>query len=70
MIMVTHDMYLKNFAHRVIWMRDGKVAKIEVIDAERRQQAVEGLCLKLSKAKVRFVLICHFNLATLLPVFD
>lgn len=40
MIMVTHDMYLKNFAHRVIWMRDGKVAKIEAIGQACRDRAM------------------------------
>ncbi|RKO95294.1 ABC transporter-like protein, partial [Caulochytrium protostelioides] len=29
MIMVTHDVSLKHFAHRVVYMRDGKVARIE-----------------------------------------
>ena len=51
-VMVTHDMSLKNFAHRVIWMRDGKVAKIEKIAPERRRQAVEELRTKVQEVAV------------------
>jgi putative ABC transport system ATP-binding protein len=57
MIMVTHDMYLKNFANRVVWMRDGKVARVETIQPEKREKAIHELSLKL--AEVRFNL--YFN---------
>lgn len=43
LIMVTHDVYLKNFAHRVIYMRDGKLEKIETIKEELRVGAMNEL---------------------------
>ncbi|KAJ3291755.1 ABC transporter AbcH.1 [Borealophlyctis nickersoniae] len=43
MIMVTHDVYLKNFAHRVVYMRDGKVHRVEMVASGRRRQAVREL---------------------------
>ncbi|KAJ3041155.1 ABC transporter AbcH.1 [Rhizophlyctis rosea] len=43
LIMVTHDVYLKNFAHRVVYMRDGKVHRVEVVPESRRRVAVEEL---------------------------
>ena len=42
-VMVTHDVYLKNFAHRVIYMRDGKIAREERISHEKRQAALAQL---------------------------
>ena len=47
MLMVTHDMYLKNFAHRVVWMRDGKIAKIETISTDQRKRALDDLRMKI-----------------------
>ncbi|KCV73083.1 ABC transporter ATP-binding protein [Fonticula alba] len=43
LVMVTHDVYLKNFATRVVWMRDGKVAQTEVVSAQTRARAFRGL---------------------------
>mmetsp|Transcript_43407 Transcript_43407/g.112927 ORF Transcript_43407/g.112927 Transcript_43407/m.112927 type:complete len:210 (+) Transcript_43407:632-1261(+) len=43
MIMVTHDVNLKYFANKVVHMRDGKIARIEYIEEERRKQAVAEL---------------------------
>ncbi|ORX57698.1 P-loop containing nucleoside triphosphate hydrolase protein [Piromyces finnis] len=43
LIMVTHDVYLKNFADRVIYMRDGKIAKHEVIPVEMKKKALADL---------------------------
>lgn len=43
MIMVTHDIGLKNFATRVIRMADGKVYKIQVIPDETRSQMIKDL---------------------------
>ena len=51
MVMVTHDMYLKNFADRVIWMRDGKIAKIETISEERQTEAIADLRQKIQDLK-------------------
>jgi len=41
MVMVTHDVGLKNFADRIIWMRDGKIQRIEIVDKQRKQEAIE-----------------------------
>ena len=43
LVMVTHDMYLKNFASRVIWMRDGKITKVDDISTEQREAAFREL---------------------------
>jgi ABC-type methionine transport system ATPase subunit len=43
MIMVTHDVALKTFANRVVRMADGKIAKIEDIDAEMRSEQIRHL---------------------------
>jgi putative ABC transport system ATP-binding protein len=42
-IMVTHDVALKNYAHRVLHMVDGKVARIEDIPGFVRESAMEAL---------------------------
>jgi len=43
LVMVTHDVGLKNFANRVIWMRDGKIQNVEKISERRQQQRREDL---------------------------
>jgi len=43
LVMVTHDVGLKNFANRVIWMRDGKILNVESISEKRRKQRVKEL---------------------------
>ena len=43
MIMVTHDVGLKTFAHRVVKMADGKVNKIVTIPAAARQEIIGNL---------------------------
>jgi ABC-type methionine transport system ATPase subunit len=48
MVMVTHDMALKNFADRVVWMRDGKIARIERIAADKRQNVHQELTARLA----------------------
>lgn len=53
LIMVTHDIYLKNFAHRIVWMRDGKVAKEEIIPQERREAALRDLENKLTQSSLK-----------------
>lgn len=47
--MVTHDVYLKNFANRVIYIRDGKVSKQESIHPETRQKAFKDLGDKITE---------------------
>jgi len=41
--MVTHDIGLKNFAHRVVRMLDGKIHKIEENAPENRKQHMMAL---------------------------
>ncbi len=43
MIMVTHDVGLKQFAHRVVKMADGKVNNIKTIPASARQEIISNL---------------------------
>jgi len=43
LVMVTHDVGLKNFADRVVWMRDGKIARIEQNSLKTRQEAYSKL---------------------------
>lgn len=36
LVMVTHDVHLKSFADRVVWMRDGRIQRIDKnTDAEK-----------------------------------
>jgi putative ABC transport system ATP-binding protein len=42
-VMVTHDQALKTYAHRVVHMLDGKIARIEPIAAAARAQAEQEL---------------------------
>lgn len=39
LVMVTHDVGLKFFADRVIWMRDGKIQRVEQVTPEQQQEA-------------------------------
>lgn len=43
MIMVTHDVGLKYFAHRVVRMSDGKVARIDQISHNARSKIISEL---------------------------
>lgn len=42
-VMVTHDMALKHFAHRVINLYDGKVSHVEAVSPDTRQEAIREL---------------------------
>ncbi|KAJ3016957.1 ABC transporter AbcH.1 [Thoreauomyces humboldtii] len=48
-VMVTHDVHLKNFAHRVIYMRDGKIQRIEMVRSVKRKEALEDLENKMAE---------------------
>lgn len=48
-IMVTHDTALKHYAHRVVHMVDGKVARIETIDPKVRQEMDDNLKIKVQQ---------------------
>jgi len=49
LVMVTHDVLLKNFADRVIWMRDGKIMRLEIIPKEVREMRLKQLDNDLEK---------------------
>jgi ABC-type nitrate/sulfonate/bicarbonate transport system ATPase subunit len=42
LVMVTHDVHLKSFADRVIWMRDGKIARIDTNSDESKRKVGGG----------------------------
>eukprot|EP00696_Hemimastix_kukwesjijk_P012524 gnl/Hemi2/25762_TR8664_c0_g1_i1.p1 gnl/Hemi2/25762_TR8664_c0_g1~~gnl/Hemi2/25762_TR8664_c0_g1_i1.p1 ORF type:complete len:432 (-),score=113.44 gnl/Hemi2/25762_TR8664_c0_g1_i1:62-1357(-) len=43
LVMVTHDVSLKNFATRVLYLRDGKLQKVENVAESTRQVAIASL---------------------------
>jgi len=43
LMMVTHDVGLKDFADRVIWMRDGKIKFVEVTSKDAKQKRLQKL---------------------------
>merc|ERR1712113_646652 len=43
MVMVTHDVGLKTFAHRVVRMADGKIHKIQTTPPEARNGIIRSL---------------------------
>ena len=43
MIMVTHDVGLKDFSHRVVKMADGKVNKIKITPPAARHEIISNL---------------------------
>ena len=47
MVMVTHDVNLKNFAHQVVRMRDGKIASVERVSPMQRRQQHDELAMAL-----------------------
>jgi putative ABC transport system ATP-binding protein len=49
MIMVTHDVGLKAFAHRVVKMADGKVNKIKTTPASAREAIIDNLNQRVIK---------------------
>jgi len=51
LIMVTHDVNLKYFADRIIWMRDGLVQRIEHTTPIQRKDCVDRMERELSRKK-------------------
>ena len=51
LVMVTHDVGLKWFSERVIWMRDGKIKTVEIVSLEKRTQAKQQLQQDLERIK-------------------
>jgi energy-coupling factor transporter ATP-binding protein EcfA2 len=61
MVMVTHDVSLKQFADRVIWMRDGLIQKIECVSAEQRAECMSRLDEKLAAGAATQVLETEYR---------
>jgi len=59
MIMVTHDVGLKNFADRIIWMRDGKIQRIEIVAKDKKVDAIKRNQEELSELKNRVKRTSH-----------
>jgi len=53
MVMVTHDVGLKNFADRIIWMRDGKIQRIEIVPKHKKQETIRKLNEDLEAVKTK-----------------
>lgn len=49
LVMVTHDVAMRGFADRVVWMRDGKIVRVEQISQETRHARYEQLREELEK---------------------
>jgi len=43
LVMVTHDVGLKFFADRIIWMRDGKIQRVETVPLDKRHDMYREL---------------------------
>ncbi|RNF10456.1 putative ABC transporter [Trypanosoma conorhini] len=43
MVMVTHDVHMKPYAHRVLYLRDGKLQHVETVDSRVREMALSKL---------------------------
>lgn len=43
LLMVTHDVGLKYFADRVIWLRDGKIHRVELVPEEKKREQIQKL---------------------------
>jgi len=54
LLMVTHDVYLKNFASRILYMRDGKLLRTEKIPEQTRREAFRELDELVCSADRRF----------------
>jgi len=51
LVMVTHDMGLKYFADRVIWMRDGKIQRVETVPDYKQKESFDKLERELKELR-------------------
>lgn len=49
LVMVTHDVAMRGFADRVVWMRDGKIVRVETISQQTRDARFAELKEDLAK---------------------
>ena len=57
MVMVTHDVALKNFADRIIWMRDGKIQRIEQVAKHKKLEAIRKVDEEIQNAQQKKQLV-------------
>ncbi|ESL11904.1 40S ribosomal protein S8 [Trypanosoma rangeli SC58] len=50
MVMVTHDVNMKQYSHRVLYLRDGKLQRVETVDPRVREMALNKLKKDAEKA--------------------
>lgn len=43
LVLVTHDLNIKYLADRVLWMRDGKLQRVEIVSTSKREEAYANL---------------------------
>lgn len=53
LVLVTHDLSIKCFADRVLWMRDGKLQRMEMVSQEKRNEAQSALQRDMEALKQR-----------------
>ena len=52
--MVTHDVGLKYFADRIIWLRDGKIQRIEHVSLVKKKETMDKLNHDLARLNIKF----------------
>lgn len=51
--MVTHDVGLKYFADRIIWLRDGKIQRVEHVSEVKRAETMNSLHNELEQLGIQ-----------------
>jgi putative ABC transport system ATP-binding protein len=67
LVMVTHDVHLKSFADRVIWMRDGKIARIDTNSDESKRKVRDELAAELAAHRAKVAKPVSRNIEVRLP---
>ncbi len=53
LVLVTHDISIKYFADRVLWLRDGKLQRVEVVSDRKRSDAYANLARDMEALRLR-----------------
>jgi ABC-type methionine transport system ATPase subunit len=53
LVLVTHDLSIKHFSDRVLWMRDGKLQRVEIVAQTKRTEAYENLARDMEALRLR-----------------
>jgi ABC-type lipoprotein export system ATPase subunit len=67
LVMVTHDVHLKSFADRVIWMRDGKIARIDTNSDESKRKVRDELAAELAAHRAKVAKPVSRNIEVRMP---